>query len=419
MLLKKYLWLFLAICVGVICQFRPSTAQQRIYGTLMSDPKRASTNVKAGIRLVTTAVSWKRFQPQENVVDATYVREMRSKLKAFRDAGTRVILDFGMHYPPEWIWKVPHSRFVNQYGVAWEPTNPGREATNGVYNSTIREKQAAYVAQVFKELGTDFFTIRLGWLTYSELHYPFTYYQGKNNCYWAFDDLAQGKAQGGNDSPQLPAGVLPCPVPGWMPGSPSLNHRSAARFINWYLDSLANYQDWQIQTVRQHFDGRLIVLYPSFGIRPGDLERAIAVDLNGSTLAEKSSPENPNGTIHGGQIQIGYDFARMIARLRDPLVTPYATNVGTRYSDDDSLDPTRWSPTHYLASLIAANPTNLQLFGENAGNGDVEAMRRSFTEMEKYGLIGLVWAFEGQLYNTSNGKYASLEDYAKLIRQYP
>src|SRR5690606_18425367 len=123
-------------------------------------------------------------------------------------------------------------------------------------------------------------------------------FAGKANCYWAFDPFAQGK------KPGLPAGMTPCPVPGWKPGDASPDHASARAFIHWYLDSLKHYHDWQITTVRKHYAGPLMMLYPSWGIRPGQLDAAIAADLAGTTPAEKN-----------GELQRGFDFARFIGGL--------------------------------------------------------------------------------------------------------
>jgi hypothetical protein len=384
---------------------------ERIFGTLKSSPQHARTNYEAGIRLVTLPIRWRKYEPRPGEFDTGYLAEIQEQISLYRNHGLSIILDFSMHHPPDWIWNIPHSRFVNQYGACWQPSEEGRPAVNGVFNRELRNCQEAYAARVLKELDEDFFAIRLGWLTYGELHYPFSMYDGQVNCYWAFDNNAQGKADG------LPAGVSPCPVPDWVPGTWSHEHSSAREFLKWYLESLHNYHDWQITTVRKYFSGQLAMMYASWGIRPGEAEKAVMADLAGTTQAEQPFQSSP----HGGQIQLGYDVARFVSGIKDPNVLIYSTTLGAlpsdRVIDDDCEHPTLWSPVHYLHRLVQAHKVPLRMFGENAGNGSAETMNRCFERMERYGLIGLVWAFENQLYETED-QYASLHDYSELIKRY-
>lgn len=171
------------------------------------------------------------------------------------------------------------------------------------------------------------------------------------------------------------------------------------------MNALKNYHDWQIQTARQSFKGCLAMLYPSWGIRPGQLQSAIEVDLNGTTSPEKN-----------GEVQRGFDFARFIAGIRDPNVVVYCTWIDSnpQWSDETSEDAARWSPVHYLASLASAHPLRLKTWGENTGRGDRAAMQLTFDRMRAYNLMGVIWAFEPDLYD---GKHASLQDYSSFIAQ--
>ena len=239
--------------------------------------------------------------------------------------------------------------------------------------------------------------MRLGWGHYGELNYPFHEYGGHLNCYWAYDDIAQGKAAG------LPDGLKPCPTPGWLPGAPRAEHGDASRFVNWYLDCMADYQNWQVHTVRKYFAGRLAMLYPSWGIRPGRLESAIAGDLSGGTQAERT-----------GEIERGYDFARLVSRIDDPNVVVYSTWLDANVGNDDAPNQEHWNPMHYLATLARAHGPALAVWGENTGSNDRDAMRRCFERIRLYNMIGMNWAFEPQLYD-SGGKYATLADYRGMI----
>ncbi|MDQ3815263.1 MAG: beta-galactosidase [Armatimonadota bacterium] len=393
------------ILFPLLCQADEAKASRCVFGALQNDPRRIEQNYQAGLRLAVLELAWSRYEPREGVFNAGYIAQQKQRLQTFRAGGMQMVLDFGVQYPPAWLLEMPDSRYVNQYGDAFVDTTPGKNIGNMVFNRALRDRQAAYMRRVFTDFGTDFFAVRLGGGWYSELNYPPHRFKERQNCYWAFDALAQGQ------KPGLPEGVRPCPVPAWIPGMPSDphpddKHRAARRFIDWYLDSLKNYHDWQIATARRSYAGRLAMLYPSWGIRPGQLEAAIAVDLNGTTSPEKN-----------GEIQRGFDFARFIAGIQDRGVVVYCTwlDANPRFSNENSPDPARWSPVHYLASLAQAHPLHLAVWGENTGQNDDAAMRLCFTRMKAYDLIGVMWAFEHQLYD---GKHASLDLFAKLIAEF-
>ncbi|MBI4976965.1 MAG: hypothetical protein HZC28_05750 [Spirochaetes bacterium] len=391
-----------------VCVPSYASATEILYGTLISDTKLAAEDYRAGVRLATVGLSWGRYMPQKGRVDEAYVNEVRSRIKVFTDIGMRVVLDLGMHVPPAWIFDIPHSRFVNQYGDAFVITNkPGLNAVNGVFNQTVRDIQALYAARVFSDLGTNFYGVRIGWGHYSELHYAWKGYNGKKNCYWGFDDIAQGKAPG------LAAGVKTCPVSGWLPGTPSGRHTNAAQFIEWYLDSLAQYQQFQITTLRKSYAGYLIALYANWGIRPGQIAEAVADDLDGSSFAERYE-----------QTHKGYDVARFIASIQDDKVIVCGTCVNANSPwpatnnmvDDAGDDPAAWSPIHFISSCAARHRPPLSIGGENDGNDDVAGMRLSFERVRAYGLSFFMWAFDFQLHDKDR-RYATIEDYKRHIAE--
>lgn len=389
----------LAVCACSAQEPGPGV-EPRHFGVLQTDVARAKSNYDAGVRVTVLSVAWSRYQPEPGQFDPKYVSDLKDKLKAFRDAGMQVVLELGMQYPPAWVRALPGSRFVNQFSDEYnEDERPGTNGVNAVFNQKMRDLQAAYAADVFKQLGADFFAVRLGWGYYGELNMPDRKFNQKDNCYWAYDDFAQGR------QPGLPAGMNRCPAPGFKPGDD--NTDAARAFANWYMHALKNYHDWQIETVRRHYDGALAMMYPSWGIRPGQLDAAIAGNLSGSTPAERN-----------GETQRAFDFARFIMGVRDPNLVVYTSWIDSNpeFGDDASADPARWSPVHYLADCAARNPLKLKVWGENTGRGDVKAMQLSFDRMRKYNLIGLVWAFEKDLYDTT-GKYATLADYGRMIAE--
>jgi hypothetical protein len=371
-------------------------ATPHLYGTLQSDTARAAAHMKVGIRVATVGLSWNRFEPVEGRIDAAYVAQCKQKLADFRAAGMRVVLGLGLQYPPHWIFTDPNSRFVNQFGRAYDDPKSGANGVNAIFNQALRDKQARYVSHIFSELGTDFYAVRLGWGYYGELGYPTSRWHDQSNCFWAYDAIAQGRAPG------LPQGILSCPVPGWTPGTPSPEHAAARQFVDWYLNALLNYQSWQIHTVRGSYDGNLLMLYPSWGMRPGQLKSLIAHDLKTTTT----------------EVQPGLDFERLVGAIEDPKVIVYSTWIDSNptFGNDASPSPAPWCPIHYLAYLAQHHRPTLQVWGENTGRGNAKAMQLSFQRMNDYGLMGLVWAFEPDLYS---GKYATIKDYARLISENP
>lgn len=378
----------------------PPPKPERYFGALQNDPQRAAEQVRLGIDVAVVGVIWGRLEPRPGVFDYGYVQTIREQLRDLRAAGSRICLDLAMQYPPGWVFEIPHSRFVNQYGQEYRDESPGRDFANGIFNRKVRDAQAGHVRNVFGLFGTDFLAVRMGWGEYGELCYPRARFGGNTNCFWAFDAVAQG------DVPELRAkGVAPCPVPGWKPGTKSSGHRSARQFADWYIGALVDYQNWQIRVVRRQFAGPLQVMYPSWGLRPGAVEQLVADDLATNTQ----------------EIQRGLDYARLIRSLRDRNIIVYCTwmDGNDPIVDDDGPDPARWSPMRYLAHLAHTHKPRLEAWGENTANpSDLTAMELCFERVRRYDVRGLVWAFERNLYDGS-GKHATIHDYARMVRALP
>lgn len=368
-----------------------------LFGTLQSSTERLASTTAAGVDLATFAVAWDRFEPVEGQVDVGYVAELRTSLAQYRAAGRQVVLDAGVHYPPSWLFAYPNSRYVDQYGDAYAHPEPGKKIANMVFNQQMRDKQARYLGQLLGALGTDFYGLRLGGGWYGELNYPDHVYAGRSNAYWGFDALARGAAPG------LATGLQPNPVPDWLPGTPTADHDSARRFAEWYLASLDDYHDWQITTARRLFAGNLLMMYPSWGIRPGQLEGAVAGDLAGRTSVEVN-----------GEVQRGFDVTRFVGGITDPRVVVYTTWLNADASSDGGSDARYWSPVKHLAGLAAAGRAQpLAVMGENTGRDTLPDLELTFAQARRYGLQAVVWAFEPDLYRSG---YASIDDLATAIR---
>ncbi|MFA6285899.1 MAG: hypothetical protein WC661_00840 [Opitutaceae bacterium] len=375
MRLAATLLLALGLLLSALCA---APASRTALGVLQATPAQAPALADAGVTLVVLGVSWENFEPTAGTPNPAYIRQLRADLDAYRRANLQVVLDPGIQYPPAWLFTLPDSRYQNQYGSLYADRASGKNIANTVFNAAVRARYAFHLAALFRELGVDFFAVRLGGGWYGELNYPDTTYAKHPNCYWAFDPIAQGA------KPGLPAGLTACPVPGWKPGDASPGHASARRFLDWYLASLQNYHDWQIATVRHLYPGPLMMMYPSWGIRPGQLEPAVAADLAGTTSPEKN-----------GEIQRGFDFARFIGGIRDPQVWVHCTwlDANPAWSDETSPDPARWSPVHYLAFLARQHTPALTLSSENTGGGGPEILRLCAERSRAYDVKTLFWAF--------------------------
>jgi hypothetical protein len=385
-------WSPLLLILAIPCVI--SRAQSCDFGTLQSDPIHAKSNVEAGLLVATVSLSWERLEPRRNQFSASHFDEARARISDFRAAGQQVVIDLGMQYPPAWIFEIPNSSYLNQFGDRFDDMQPGMHVPNFVFNAAVRERLDRYIEAVFKNVGTEFYAVRLGGGWFGELNFPPATFKGRTNCYWAFDRIAQGNERG------LAQGLIPCPVQGWQPGSASDNHTSARQFIDWYLDALKNYHDWQIATVRRSYKGRLMMMYPSWGIRPGQLDAAIQTDLAGETSAEKN-----------GELQRGYDFARFIAGIRDPNVVIHCTWLDG-HGNDASPNPQDWSPARFLSALAQAHRPVLSLSGENTGGGGMEALQLCLRRARELRLSAFFYAFEPHLFD---GAPPELADFKQAI----
>jgi len=247
---------------------------------------------------------------------------------------------------------------------------------------------ALFMKDVLRDFGTDFYGVRLGGGRYGEVTYPPANFGENSNLYWAYDRNAKASA--------AEVGIT-----GWKPGDPSPNGE-ARKFLDWYLHSLVDYQNWQVKCLREAgYAGKVMLLYPGRGIRPGDIEAATASNLNGATPAEAS-----------GVVQSGHDFARQVGAIEDDNVLVTTTALDAPASGDDDEDPSNWSAVKYLSTLAQSNPTRPRLYGENTGSGSSEDMRVAASQMRRYGLIGMAWYDEEQLLS---GRYATLDDYERVI----
>ncbi len=356
------------------------------WGLIGDDGTHQAVERAAGITTKVFSLSWRKYMTGPGLVDPAYVERKRAELAAIRSAGFDVILSLGYHDVPSWVLGLPDATYVNQWGDVYAGAAGAIDLgeANLVWNPVLRSHLDAYIGRVFADLGTDFAAVRVGGGRYGELTYPPASVLGHTNNYWAFDANA----------------ARTNPVPGWRPGDPS-PAGEAGRFLDWYLGALADYQGWQVKAVRARYAGRIMVLYPSWGIRPGQAALAVADNLSGATSAEVN-----------GEIQRGFDFARQVAAVDDRRVVVTTTWLDADGSRDAGSDQRYWSPVKYLSALAANHPLHLAVYGENTGQGTVDDLRFTADQAARYGLEGFAWYRESELFS---GGWATIADYAALV----
>jgi hypothetical protein len=329
-----------------------------------------------GVRAVLVEIDWSSVERSEGAIDAGYLQNTANTIKSWQAKGYKVVLNYGIHHAPEWLLAKPGARFVNQLGHTYTAS----DQANLVWNTGLRPYAERYTQRVFEAIraaGASLYAVRVGGGRLGELHYPLVRDASGNvlNYYWAFDPSANAVN----------------PVRGWKPGSPSPNGE-ARKFLDWYLNGLRDFQNWQIATVRRYAPAPYIaVLCASYGMRPGDFDKAVANDLRGATSAERN-----------GEVQSGYDFERHIKSIIDPRAAVW----GTWAENVDVIG--------YLARL--ADAKGLAKMGENSGQDDVTKMTRTVGGARQYGLSLLMWIRAEEAYCRCSG-YATIDDYQRLIRR--
>jgi len=360
-----------------------------LWGTIGTNGSDYAALHAAGVRTRVVRLSWRDLEPTEGQFDANLSAWLTGQFASTRQAGLSIILELGYQDTPPWVHTTyPNSRYVNQYGDAYDGGSDRDSGdANFIFNLTLRPVVMRYIDYVFATFGTDFAAVRLGGGRWGELIYPTYQYAGQVNCYWGFDVAAAATN----------------PVPGWRPGQPSPNGE-ATRFLEWYLNTLVAYQNWQIAVLRQHYTGTLMMLYPSWGVRPGEIAKAEAGNLSGaSTWSEQ-----------GGDVQRGLDWARQVAAITDAKVVPTVTWLDAQTKWPNPADPQGWTPVQYLSSLAIAHPLHLKVYGENSGQGTKDAATLHYTasQARRYGLIGMAWYNEQELFS---GQAATLNDYRQAM----
>jgi hypothetical protein len=99
-------------------------------------------------------------------------------------------------------------------------------------------------------------------------------------------------------------------------------------------------------------------------------------------------------------------------------VALYVTGIEVPPADqvnDSSPFPGDWSAARWLAQI--ARNHSLMIWGENTGFNDRQDMNLAIQRMRGNGFVGILWAFESELYASQNpNNYATIDDYESFIR---
>lgn len=351
------------------------------FSVLQPADERLGLLAPAGVRRATLSLAWDRAEPSRGAFDPAYVEQVRTRYRLMRSKGLEVVLTTGLQYPPAWVFGLsPSSRFTNQHGDRW--SGPvGDDVADGVFDPAVRAAQGRYLDEMARRLGDlPFAAVRVGGSVRGELHYPVPAFAGRTNAFWAFS----------------PAALAQSPVPAWRPGQ--ADPAAAARFAEWYLQSLTDYGRWLLDRARTGYPGaELQVLMPSWGLRPGDVEGSVRVSLDGTSRGERT-----------GSLNEGLDWARQAQQYAGvPGVQLYTTWLDAA---DQGTSTSYESPVRHLVRLAA--PLGLRVSGENTGQNDLAAMQRCVERVRELGLTGMAWMREPDLHGTT---YATLSDFSRLI----
>lgn len=414
-------------------------ATKYLFGTLETDPAKASQECAAGVRVATQTVGWTNYEPSDGVFNEAYMDDVKNRIKTDLAAGMKIVISPAIHYPPRWVMNLQGARYLNQYGVpAPVSSSSGFEEPNFIFSQMVRDRVARFETHVMQKLAADpniglnnIWAVRYVNGSEGETLYPSANdQQGHTNSYWAYDLNAQRQAT------NRPASIPASPFPGWKPGEKTYTGKpfsptQVQQWYHWYLSAHTDFVNWHTQLYRDshgiNYQGYLQLLTPGFGTR--------AFEYNGSLANHLDGSRDPNATM--ARAAVWYKlFPALKNRTRIvAYVSSMADGSGSPPNNgchggegrvDYTADPqvNNWSAARYISGL--ADKYGMPKNGENPGSKDLhsrgrqsqslEVMQTSAAQMQSCHFQGMFWAHDENLYDGTIG--ATLHDYAKIIAQY-
>jgi hypothetical protein len=346
-------------------------------------------------------LQWASWEPAKGRFDPAYIKQVRRRLAKLQRAGMRITLALGLGSTPRWAFRLPNSRFRDQYGRV-------SNEINLIFNQQLRREVERYFARVAQALGVaNLWAIRLTSGGDAEVLYP------PGGSYWAFD----ANAQNGSG---IPPSMARNPYPGWKPGMTTLNVRQVADWADWYVKALDDTVNWQMQAWNHlGFPGYYQILTPGSGTRPD----VFAYELQ-HNLAD-------------GVTGVGAVWDRFYYFLPDRRrVVAYVSSMADLSGGDDSCQPNddavpvsspaadSWSATRWISRI--ADQLGLPKAGENPGWNQPAALNAHYLDMSSAGMMaaamrqltschfqGMYWANDAKLWDNT----VPLSRYAAAIHQ--
>ncbi len=524
-------------------------AEHYMFGVVNNLGYHYSDERQKGLQVTLLPLRWDIYEKQPGNYSLVYVSYVQQELDWLRSQGWKVILDPGYQHAPDWVFQYcPNGYFVNQAGDQYKQTNDAPPA-NGVFDPCVRSYIGSYLRRVFRDLGTDFYSVRIGGGPDGYLQYPPAEYNTHKNSYWAFDTNARqvmpadvdlwvpGTMDNANQrvlnagfeesstryTPVLdwvvPAGTdasittanprqgshalrvaagdaavyqfvpvspnktyyvgvgfrsdgattakvkveqsgitlnpFTWPLPReyqttnatWqytgenittagnahylritLQGAgtgdvffddlqvvqtgypPTSNRRALGRiFLDAYVNSLVDYENWQINEVRRSYAGHIDVAISSKGALPEELPEALMSDLVGATPAEQR-----------GDLQNGLLVDRLVAGILDTsLVDVYLGDLlgpAGVTAQDTSNNAGAWSAARWVSEQTTSR--HLSVWGGNRDSGTAGDLQLAVQRMRDNNFWGLLWSSEADLYDTSGAGWATIDDYASIIASF-
>ena len=152
------------------------------------------------------------------------------------------------------------------------------------------------------------------------------------------------------------------------------------------------------------------MLYAGKGLRPNQVTDALTNDLRGDGWSEGSSALYAATTYdrHVAGLSTTQNVALYLTGIEDPPA---------HLVDDSSPYASDWSAARWIAHL--AQSRGMPVWGENSGQDGGSELQLAAERMQANGFLGLMWAFESELYADPNPQaYATIDEYEALINAY-
>ena len=97
-----------------------SVGQSYCWALIGNDGSHLAEERSAGIMAKVFRLSWRSYAPSANAPSREYIEHKGLELAQLREAGFKVILNLGIHDPPQWT----HNNYADSYYIVLAHTRP-------------------------------------------------------------------------------------------------------------------------------------------------------------------------------------------------------------------------------------------------------------------------------------------------------